>query len=172
MAVKLWGVEGNPLVETDGPFEQDFLMVNSPVFAFANVEDYAVLSRVLLEDADRADRFFTERIKKNASGQPDLSDAATQRAVQTLTITQRIDSPSVSAKPFPAYQTPPLSPLDNRYFSASPYLFGAAAIVPLCLLIACSQRSGLVKNASGDITTKGTPCSSSVSHAPINPMSW
>jgi hypothetical protein len=43
---------------------------------------------------------------------------------------------------------------------------------PAAVGIACSQRSGRVKNASGDITTNGTPCSSSVSHAPINPMSW
>src|ERR1700676_4872012 len=47
MAVKLLGVSGSPLVPTIGPLTQDFLMVNSPVFAFANVEDYEALSQVL-----------------------------------------------------------------------------------------------------------------------------
>ncbi len=129
MAVKLRGVEGTPLVESDGPLEQDFLMVNSPVFAFANVEDYEVLSRVLLEDGDQPDRFFVERIRKDAAGQPDLSDAATRRALETLKISRRIASPSVTAVPFPAYQTPPASPLVNRYFSAAPYLFGSGVVM-------------------------------------------
>jgi len=128
MAVKLLGVDGTPLVESDGPLEQDFLMVNHPVFAFANVEDYDVLSRVLLEDGDRPERFFAERIRKDGAGKPDLSDPATRRALVTLGISQRIQSPSLSATPR-AYQTPPVSPVDNRYFSAAPYLFGRDAVM-------------------------------------------
>ena len=99
-------------------------MVNHPVFAFANVEDYEVLSRVLLEDRDRPERFFAERIRKDGAGKPDLSDPATRRALRTMEISRRIQSPSVSASP-PAYQPPPASPVDNRYFSAAPTCFGA-----------------------------------------------
>ena len=103
-------------------------MVNHPVFAFANVEDYEVLSRVLLEDGDRPERFFAERIRKDGAGKPDLSDPATRRALRTLEISRRIQSPSVSASP-PAYQPPPASPVDNRYFSAPPSCSGVEAVM-------------------------------------------
>jgi hypothetical protein len=114
MAVKLMGVDGSPLLATNGPVTQDFLMVNQPVFAFANVEDYEVLSQALVDDGDKPDRFFA-RVR-----QP---DPVGQRARTTLGIVQRIQSTSVNTVPA-AYQVPPVSPLDNRYFSAAPYLFG------------------------------------------------
>lgn len=123
MAIKLLGVSGTPLVKTVGPLTQDFVMINQPVFAFANVEDYEALSKVLLEDSDNPQRFFAERIRKKADGTPDLADPMTQRALRTLAIVQRIQSLSVTATP-PAYQAPPASPVDNRYFSAAPFLFG------------------------------------------------
>ena len=84
-----------------------YYMVNSPVFAFANVEDYEVLSRVLLEDGDQPDRFFVERIRERRQGSRIFSDAATRRVLETLKISRRIASLSVTAMPFPAYQTPP-----------------------------------------------------------------
>jgi hypothetical protein len=126
MAIKLLHVEGTPLIKTEEPLTQDFLMVNHPVFAFANVEDYEALSKVLLDDsakADKADRFFAERIKRDAAGKPDMTIPMTRRAVRTAGIISRIKSQSVTAKP-PAYQNPPASPADNRYFSAVPFLFG------------------------------------------------
>ena len=60
MAIKLLGVEGTPLVAPDGALTQDFLMVNHPVFAFANVDDYEVLSEVLADPANKEDatKFF------------------------------------------------------------------------------------------------------------------
>ena len=39
MAVKLYDVEGARLVPEDLERTQDFLMINQPVFSFANVED-------------------------------------------------------------------------------------------------------------------------------------
>lgn len=123
MAVKLLGVNGSPLMPTNGPLTQDFLMVNHPVFAFANVEDYEVLSRILLEDNDNPTRFFAERIHKKPDGTPDLTDPITQRAVRTATIVKRIQSSSLTATT-PAFQTPPASPVDNQYFSGAPFLFG------------------------------------------------
>lgn len=123
MAIKLMGVSGTPLLDDAGPVTQDFLMVNHPVFAFANVEDYEALSQVLLKDKDKPDRFFAERIHRKSDGKPDMTDAATRRALKTLQISQRIQSPSTTADP-PAFQGPPASPVDNSYFSAAPYLFG------------------------------------------------
>jgi hypothetical protein len=126
MAVKLLGVAGTPLVPSNGPLTQDFLMINQPVFAFSNVEDYEALSQVLLKDKDEAGRFFAERIHRKTDGKPDLADATTRRVLTTLGIVQRIKSIVLTApSPTPtAYQTPPASPVDNRYFSASPFLFG------------------------------------------------
>lgn len=121
MAVKLLGVAGTPLVPTEGPLTQDFVMINQPMFAFANVEDYLALSEVLLRDEDKAEAFFRVRTKlTDENGKPTL---AAERAVKTFGIVQRIQSSSLTAKPA-AYQTPPASPLDNQYFSAAPFLFG------------------------------------------------
>ena len=49
MAVKVHEVEGDRLVSGDGERTQDFLMINQPVFAFANVEDYEALSQITAE---------------------------------------------------------------------------------------------------------------------------
>ncbi len=122
MAIKLLKVEGTPLIKCEEALTQDFLMVNQPVFAFSNVEDYEVLSKVLLRDNDKAGGFFVERIKPDLK-KPDMSIPMTQRAVKTLGIVKRIKSLSVNADPA-AFQAPPASPVDNRYFSAAPFLFG------------------------------------------------
>jgi hypothetical protein len=124
MAIKLLGVDGTSLLDDAGPRTQDFLMVNHPVFAFANVEDYEVLSKVLFENNDDPGGFFKERIRLDPMGKPDLADPATRRALRSLQIAGRIQSLSTTANP-PAYQDPPASPVDNSYFSAAPYLFGS-----------------------------------------------
>ena len=128
MAIKLLDVDGEPLLPAPAPREQDFLMVNHPVFAFANVEDYLALSRILLEDKDDPTRFFIERIKRNPDKSPDMSDPATRRAVRTFSIVSRIQSPARTANP-PAYQDPPASPVDNQYFSGAPFLFGHGRVM-------------------------------------------
>jgi hypothetical protein len=117
MAVKLLGITGSPLIPsnlmtTNGPLHQDFLMINQPVFAFANVEDYEALSEVLLRDKDVPTGFF-ERLRS-----PDAE--VRDRAAATGAIIKRITSHTSP----PAFQPPPASPLDNRYFGAAPFLFG------------------------------------------------
>ena len=47
MAVKVLDVGGEVLAQDDGASNQDFLMINQPVFAFANAEDYLRLDRIL-----------------------------------------------------------------------------------------------------------------------------
>jgi hypothetical protein len=112
MAIKVYDVTGPRLVPNDGERTQDFLMINQPVFAFANVEDYEALNQIILKDMELPDRFF----QRAAS-----TDVAVQkRAMTTLGIVRRIKA---LASP-PAFQPPPLSPLDNTYFSAAPFLFG------------------------------------------------
>lgn len=52
MAIKVLGVKG-PILFKDGRAKnQDFLMINTPEFAFGNVRDYRRLSRVLMTDPE------------------------------------------------------------------------------------------------------------------------
>lgn len=120
MAIKLLGVKGSPLIPPHGALTQDFLLVNHPVFAFANVEDYEVLSTVLADPANKEDatKFFGIQIGKGGS--------AAERAKVSLQIVNRIRAPDVAAG---AYQPQPASPVDCRYFSAAPFLFGADAVM-------------------------------------------
>ena len=120
MAVKLIGVTGNPLLPPHGALTQDFLMVNHPVFPFANVEDYEVLSEVLADPANNENpaKFF---------GILGAKDPETQeRAKTTLGIVGRIQAPSESGKGF---QRQPACPVDCRYFSAAPFLFGDGSVM-------------------------------------------
>jgi hypothetical protein len=126
MALKIMGVSGSPLTASDGVAAQDFLMVNHPVFPFANVEDYEALSEILVAD-DKPDRFFA-RIHKNADGSPNVTDPVSRRALVTFGIVKRIQSLSLTAKP-PAYQAPPATPVDNQYFGAAPFLFGDGRVM-------------------------------------------
>ena len=124
MALKLMGVSGDPLLEPSGPLTQDFLMVNHPVFPFANVEDYEVLSTILANKDNKNDdaKAFFRRLKFEADGKtPDMIDPVSRRAWITRRIIGRIQSPG---EPPLSYQHPPKSPVDNRYFSGSPFLFG------------------------------------------------
>jgi hypothetical protein len=112
MAVKLYGVRGERLMPGDGERTQDFLMINQPVFAFANVEDYEALSKVLVNFKDDPRPFFA----RLASPDP----AVSARAKRTAQIVQQVKALTAP----PSFQAPPLSPFDNRYFSAAPFLFG------------------------------------------------
>lgn len=97
-------------------------MVNHPVFAFANAEDYEALTRISFRD-EKPDAFFARAVKK-ADGSPDFSTPISKRAWRSLGIVGRIRSSSTTAKP-PAYQVPPATPVDNAYFSGAPFLFGS-----------------------------------------------
>jgi hypothetical protein len=123
MAVKLMNVTGTPLLTTDEPLTQDFLMINQPVFAFANIEDYLALSQVL-EKTDDPIAFFARTKDVDEHGAP---TEKAKRALKTLGIVQRIQSLTFEAtQPATtgAFQDPPASPLDNQYFGAAPFLFG------------------------------------------------
>ena len=118
MAIKVYDVGGDRLAPDDGERTQDFLMINQPVFAFANVEDYEALSKAIENDDTRAADFFSR------ARSPD--EAVRNRALRSGGIIQRIKSlTAAAAPPAPsAFQPPPLSPFDNSYFSAAPFLFG------------------------------------------------
>jgi hypothetical protein len=107
MAVKLLDVNGTALMPTKGPLTQDFLMINQPVFAFANVEDYEVL--VNANDVPKA--FLAERSKstdKNVLDRTKVSGGIFARIAGLA----------------PPFQPAPISPVDNQYFSGAAFLFG------------------------------------------------
>lgn len=120
MAIKLLGISGTPLLPPHGALTQDFLMVNHPVFAFANVEDYEVLSTVLADPANKENpkNFFAIQFAKQGQ--------AAQRAKRTLEIVGKIRALDVASG---AYQPQPRSPVDCRYFSGAPFMFGKNAVM-------------------------------------------
>ncbi|HYJ30026.1 MAG TPA: hypothetical protein VEW25_06760 [Allosphingosinicella sp.] len=133
MAIKLYKVGGARLDPNDGETTQDFLMINQPIFAFSNVDDYQVLSEVIAQDDSKAIMFFARR-----TGATDpVTGAANSIAVRTRAgktggIINQIKSltpPPPAPPPFFPYQAPPMSPLDNRYFSAAPFLFGEGRVM-------------------------------------------
>lgn len=109
MAIKLLNVTGEPLLEDVTPLTQDFLMINQPMFAFANVADYEVLSQVL-EKKDDPTPFFQ---KQFTSSDPLVKE----RAKVTLGIVTEIQRTLVA------------SPVETRYFSAAPFHFGANQVM-------------------------------------------
>lgn len=105
MAIKVRGLPIKSLAD-DEPETQDFLMVNFPVFPFANVADYLVLSRMQLQHRDDPRAFvpaFAAELVKSGGG---------LRAKATATISGAIQ------------QIAMVDPLASRYFSAAPFMFG------------------------------------------------
>ncbi|MDD5319639.1 MAG: catalase [Methylococcales bacterium] len=127
MASKILDVRGKVITEDNGAKNQDFLMINQPVFAFANTEDYLRLERVLDTQNDKPDGFFAplklkdptiteeqkrfilEYIKAENISEEDIS-----RILESFKIVLKIKSPA----------NPVINPLGAQYFSAAPFLFG------------------------------------------------
>lgn len=119
MAVKLMEVKGESLLPLHGALTQDFVMINQPAFAFANVEDYELLSQVLVDhfgEPNPAKHFFVQRF---TTGTPQQQ----LRAQRTQQIVQRILAGTVDGD-VGAFFQPPASAVDNPYFSASVFQFG------------------------------------------------
>jgi hypothetical protein len=119
MAIKLMGVKGESLLPLHGALTQDLVMINQPAFAFANVEDYELLSQVLVDhfgEPNPARNFFIERLTK---GTPEQK----LRAQRTQQIVGRIAAGTVNGN-VGAFFSPPASAVDNPYFSAAAFGLG------------------------------------------------
>ncbi|HEY8157731.1 MAG TPA: catalase family protein [Methylobacter sp.] len=126
MAIKVLDVGGEVLIDDNGAHNQDFLMINQPVFAFANIEDYLRLDRVLDRDNDVAAGFFaplqlnnpniTEEQKRRILAYmeaEDISEEDIKRIARSFSIIKEdIQVTDVG------------NPLGIQYFSAAPFLFG------------------------------------------------
>lgn len=106
MAIKIIGIEGDsPFLQDDnGSRNQDFLMINTPSFAFVNTPDYLQLNKILLKNNDSPAEFFAP-----------LADIATcpYGVKAAFRVIQEIKSKPVA------------NPLEVQYFGAAPFLFGA-----------------------------------------------
>ena len=128
MALKVLDVEGNMLLTDDGRANQDFLMINTPEFAFANVRDYLRLNRVLMlsERGDSGDAFFLPLSlpagthPASVAPTPELRDIFSDfldddgaRTRRSFAVIQKIKDRVVR------------NPLQVQYFGAAPFGFGA-----------------------------------------------
>ncbi len=122
MAIKVMGVEGEMLSEDNGQGNQDFLMINTPEFAFANVRDYLRLERILESDPLGADAspFFAPAILLGM-GKPELFNNLSldeQRGtLATAKVLPKILKETVR------------NPMQVQYFGAAPFLFGAGRVM-------------------------------------------
>jgi len=109
MAIKVLDVGGEVLSDDNGAHNQDFLMINQTVFAFANTEDYLRLNTILDADNDVAKRFFKPLLVPD----PNVTDEQKQRIAKTFNIlTEDVQKTDTG------------NPLGIQYFSAAPFLFG------------------------------------------------
>jgi catalase len=100
-AIKIFDVEGEMLLPGPKRTTQDFLMINLPVFAFADVAEYLDLTRIQLENKDNVLPFF--------AGAPDLPPGK----LKSFSIVRKIAGTQVA------------NPVDTEYFTASPFLMGS-----------------------------------------------
>jgi hypothetical protein len=125
MAVKVLDVGNEVLAEDDGACNQDFLMINQPVFAFANAEDYLRLDRILAARGDDPTGFFAPLRAQD----PTLS-APDREAILKYIKDEHIGADAIgrildTKKIIDGIQaTPVANPLGIQYFSAAPFLFG------------------------------------------------
>jgi RoxA-like, cytochrome c-like/Cytochrome c len=124
MAIKLMGVEGQPIIDGEGPTTQDFLMVNLPVFPFANVSDYLELNRALFEHKDDVVKAFTAFAAK----------VPPERAMRAGQINAQIRAISLA------------NPLESRYFSAAPFLFGKDRVMKFGVQPGDTAQSAMPEN--------------------------
>ncbi|MCK5831242.1 MAG: catalase family protein [Methylococcales bacterium] len=130
MAIKIYDVGGEVLIEDNGGRNQDFLMINQPVFAFANTDDYLILMRILDRNNDNSDSFFDPlKLQDPTLSEEDrqqileyikaenIDEQGIKRILDTLTIVKQIKSTSVA------------NPLNIQYFSAAPFLFGSDRVM-------------------------------------------
>jgi hypothetical protein len=138
MAIKVMDVSGEVLIDDNGAHNQDFLMINQPMFAFANTEDYLRLERVLERDDDVAAKFFallqlknpaiTEEQRRNililagVKEDEDISKEDEKQIIQRVEESLRIVSQIIQT-------TDVGNPLGIQYFSAAPFLFGSDRVM-------------------------------------------
>ena len=109
MAIKVLGLDQNEkfLDKDHGQKNQDFLMINTPAFAFTNTTDYLRLNQALLKNNDDPTEFFAP-LQDQANFPPEVVAST----IETFKVISLIKSKPVA------------NPLGVQYFGAAPFLFG------------------------------------------------
>ena len=116
MAIKVRNVGGTVIIKDKNSHNQDFLMINTPEFAFRNTRDYLRLTQALHVSKNALDpsKYFDPRhnLPKNRDEIDDVI-AGIQASGRVITGPHGIKSKTVR------------NPLQVQYFGAAPFLFGA-----------------------------------------------
>lgn len=139
MAIKVFGVNGPVMFMDGGARNQDFLMINTAEFAFANVRDYLRLSRALMASKHGASpNLFFVPLALAALGQPAEYESAevTQRrqflngVIKNSPVFEGF-TPEDGANTFHSFKIVEKikskavrNPLEVQYFSAAPFRYG------------------------------------------------
>lgn len=131
MAVKVFAVDGDEgfLQLDDGARNQDFLMINTPSFAFVNIPDYLQLNKILLKNDDSADEFFAP------FATPETCPRGVISAIQVI---QQIKSRPVAC------------PVEVQYFGAAPFAFGSERVMRFSAKPRVAPDQKAPENASPD----------------------
>lgn len=140
MAIKVMDVDGKMLSQDDGRNNQDFLMINTPMFAFANVRDYLRLERILARDPLGADpkAYFIPavlaQLGEPKEGEPAevtgkrkfLRDIVTKDPLLNSLSNEDLKGTFASAKIAALISSKVVrNPIQVQYFGAAPFLFGS-----------------------------------------------
>jgi hypothetical protein len=126
MAIKIFDIEGDVLsLDQEGRKNQDFLMINTPVFAFHDVRNYLRLNEALVRSpkGDSAAGFFLPLQQPLPQANDKFwgnvwvgfNDDDRKKTAQSLgVIKNKIESKDNTVR----------NPLQVQYFGAAPFLFG------------------------------------------------
>ena len=112
MAIKILGVKGRVLQKDDGAQNQDFLMINTPSFAFVDSTQYLVLNKVLEQTGDNETAAVGAVLQPVLDPNSSASPVEKQRAAKTAGVIQAIQASPVE------------NPVEVSYFGAAPFLYG------------------------------------------------
>ena len=134
MAIKIFDVDGEMLIKDNGANNQDFLMINTPVFAFPNVRSYQRLTNALLASPSGVDpgAAFVERA--------DWTDEDRDNLKKTFKSLKLIKSKTVR------------NPLEVQYFAAAPSSFGKDRVMKFSATPCGGEKPQIPFNAPGEVT--------------------
>jgi hypothetical protein len=134
MAIKIFDVDGEMLVKDKGANNQDFLMINTPAFAFPNVRSYQRLTNALLASPSGVDprAAFAEG--------SDWTDEDRENLKKTLKSLGQIKSKIVR------------NPLEVQYFAAAPSSFGNDRVMKFSAAPCGGEKTQIPFNNPGEAT--------------------
>ncbi len=122
MAIKIRNVAGEMLSADAGQSNQDFLMINTPEFAFANVRDYLRLNKILAETDNGADatKYFAPAI---------LAERGDPTLLKSLTPDEQRGTVASARALANILKRSSRHAIEEQYFGAAPFLFGDGKIM-------------------------------------------